>query len=533
MGVSNWPLNAIVYQIYPRSFQDSDSNGVGDLNGIIKRLDYLCNLGINTIWLSPIYPSPMIDFGYDVADYKDIDPIFGNMADFKKLLEECHKRKIKLLMDFIPNHTSTQHSWFLQSRGSRDNPKRDFYIWKDRNPKTGAEPNNWLSSFGGSAWELDPQTDQYFLHSFHTEQPDLNWRNPEVIKEMLDVLRFWLDLGVDGFRVDAPEWMIKDERFLDEPENPLYIIGSITDPYQQLIHTYTIAQKEYLVIIKKFIEVLEEYGGRFLVTEVWSSNEHLVKVYNEVERDFFAPLNFAIITHPWKAQVHKEIIDSYDSRVTHIYTPTYVLGNHDKSRIASRIGQEQLRIAALLLFTLRGIPFIYFGEEIGMEDTIIPKERIQDPFEKNVPGLGLGRDPERTPMQWSDEKNAGFADSEPWLPINQNFKQVNAEKQMAGPDSLWALYKELIQFRQESPALLYGKYSSWESGVEDIFAYTRHSGSEVILVILNYSGKDQVITLPFRKGKLILDSHFKLKKGTDMLLYNLPIPANNGYIVSI
>ncbi len=531
--IRTWPLNAIVYQIYPRSFQDSNNDGVGDLRGIISRLKYLETLGINTIWLSPIYPSPMVDFGYDVADYCDIDPVYGNLDDFKVLLTECHKHNIKLLMDLIPNHTSTQHKWFLESKKSKKNPYRDYYIWKDPHPGRGGKPNNWLSCFGGSGWELDPETGQYYLHSFAREQADLNWRNPKVVSEMLNVLRFWLDLGIDGFRVDVPEWMIKDSQFRDEPENPEYIAGPQSDPYQKLIHKYTHAQPEYLEIIKQFIGVLESYNDKFMVTEVWSPSEQMIKVYNEIERDFFAPFNFFIITHTWSAQVHREVIDHYDSRVTHAYTPTYVLGSHDKPRLATRIGNAQLRVAALLLFTLRGIPFIYYGEEIGMEDTVIPPDKIHDPLEKNVPGLGLGRDPERTPMQWDDSEFAGFSRHEPWLPVNEKYTKVNVSEQKKSNDSLYALYKELITLRQNSSALLYGKYSSWETGVDDIFAYSRHSGSEVVLVILNYSNRAHKITLPFRKGKLILDTHGVISKGTDMLLYNLEVPANNGYLVLI
>jgi len=533
----DWPSNAIIYQIYPRSFQDSNGDGVGDLNGIISRLDYLNDgtknsLGINTIWLSPIYPSPMVDFGYDVSDYKDIDPVFGTLDDFERLLTECHKRGIKVLMDFIPNHTSSKHEWFLQSRLSKKNDKRDFYIWKD--PKPGQlPPNNWLSVFGGSAWEYDPQTKQYYMHSFHKEQPDLNWRNPEVMKEMLDVLRFWLDRGVDGFRVDVPEWMIKDERFLDEPENPLFPDDSSEDPYHRLMHTYTLAQSEYVDVVKKFVDVLEEYGQKFIVTEVWSSSEQLIKVYNRIEKHFFAPFNFFMITAPWDAAVHKEGIDKYDDGVTSMYTPTYVLGSHDKSRIASRIPASQIRIAAMLLFTLRGIPFIYYGEELGMEDTPIPQDQIHDPFEKNSPGLGLGRDPERTPMQWNKKPKAGFTTGKPWLPINENYKKLNAQTENIDPKSLLSFYKQLIHIRNESKALLHGKYASWDTGSDKIFAYTRHKGSEVILVILNYSDLEQRISLPFRKGKVILDSKLRLSVGTDVLLHDFTVPSNNGFLINV
>ena len=327
--INDWPLNATIYQIYPRSFQDSNGDGIGDINGIISRLDYLNDgtensLGVNTIWLSPIYPSPMVDFGYDVADYKDIDPVFGTLADFDRLLAECHKREIKVLMDFIPNHTSSMHAWFEESRSSKNNPKRDYYIWKDPN-SVGLAPNNWLSVIGGSAWEFDPHTKQYYMHSFHKEQPDLNWRNPDVMREMLDVLRFWMDRGVDGFRVDVPEWMIKEERFLDEPENPLFAGDSSEDPYHRLIHTYTLAQTEYVDIVKKFVEVLERYDKKFIVTEVWSSNNELIKIYNKIEKHFFAPFNFFMLNVPWDATIHREYIDRFDNGVTVAITALKVM----------------------------------------------------------------------------------------------------------------------------------------------------------------------------------------------------------------
>lgn len=532
-----WPINAVVYQIYPRSFQDSNGDGIGDLKGIIDHLDYLNDgteksLGINTIWLSPIYPSPMADFGYDVSDYRGIDPIFGTLDDFKTLLSECHKRGIKLLMDFIPNHTSSEHEWFKESQESKSSLKRDFYIWKDPK-KDGVPPNNWLSCFGGSAWEFDSKSQQYYLHSFHKKQPDLNWRNPLVVKEMLDVLRFWLEMGVDGFRVDVPEWILKDEKFLDEPDNSFYASGSSMDPYQKLSHIYTIAQEGYIDILKKFVHVLEQYGDKFLVTEMWSPSEQLIKVYTQMEKRSFAPFSYFAITHPWKAIIHRASIDSYDDGVTQLYTPTYVLGNHDKPRFASRVRSSQARVAALLLFTLRGIPFIYYGEEIGMEDTNIPIDRVQDPFEKNVPGLGLGRDPQRTPMQWDSAPFSDFSTSEPWLPVNKNYQEINVQVQNSDPCSLLSLYKTLIGIRRHSKALLLGQYSSWDCGSEEVFTYTRHKGSDVVLVVLNYSDTDQKIVLPFRRGSLLLDSHFKLSSGTEMNLHDLLVPANAGYLIKI
>jgi alpha-glucosidase len=530
-----WTESTIVYHIYVRSFGDSNNDGIGDLNGIIGKLNYLNDdtdnsLGVDAIWLSPIYTSPQVDFGYDVSDYQNVDPIFGSLDDFKRLLFEAHQRGIKVMMDFVPNHTSDQHSWFLKSKSSKNNDKRDYYIWKD--PKDGGVPNNWLSVFGGSAWEFDEKTSQYYLHSFDKAQPDLNWRNPEVEKEMYEALRFWLRLGVDGFRVDAPEWMFKDPYFGDEEENPQFLSGADHDPYHALIHTKTYALPESFLILKKFVRVLEEFPNKFMVSEIWSDMSQLLKMYRIVDKKHFSPFNFNFMTLPWKANIFKKFIDEYNGAVGTLYHPNYVLGNHDRPRVASRIGQDQARIAAMLTLSLRGLPYIYYGEEIGMENTLIPPDKIQDPFEKSSPGLGLGRDPQRTPMQWDNSKFAGFSKSQPWLPVNENYFERNVKAQQQDDRSMLSLYRKLIDVRQNSLALQKGKYISFTPDNEEVFVFLRILGKEMMLILLNYSNQEQKINLPFSKGVIVIDTQLK-KTNKRISLTSLSLESNEGLIVKL
>lgn len=531
-----WNTSDIIYHIYPRSFKDSNNDGVGDLKGILEKLDYLNDgtdnsLGINSIWLSPVYKSPMKDYGYDISDYYNIDPIFGTMEDFENLVEESHKRGINVIMDYVPNHTSSEHPWFLESRSSKENSKRDWYIWAD--PKSdGIPPNNWLSIFGGSAWEFDKQTNQYYLHTFVKSQPDLNWRNPDVVKEMLNVLRFWIEKGVDGFRVDAIYFLFKDKRLLDEPENPEYIIGK-HDPFDQLRHIYTFEQPELFKTMKKFVEILEEYKNKFMVAEVYIPLPKLIKIYHEVSHKWFAPFNFHLISLPWKAEEHKNFIDEYDKSVGELYIPTYVLGNHDRARLASRIGDSQIRIAAILLLTLRGIPFIYYGEEMGMKDVKIPEEKVLDPVEKNLPGLGLGRDPERTPMQWNGSEHAGFSRAEPWLPLSEDYKTNNIELYNNDPKSILSLYKKIIHFRKKSKALTWGKYLSLNINDDDVFVYSRIYEDETILIVLNYTNDEKLITLPFKEGTIILNTFLDKSSGEKINLKALELQPNEGLIINI
>lgn len=525
-----WPQKPIIYQIYPRSFKDSNGDGIGDLPGIIEKLDYLSDLGVEAIWLSPIYKSPMADMGYDISDYKDIDPIFGNLADFDNLIKKSHDLGIKVLMDFVPNHTSLMHPWFQESKKSVTNPKHDFYIWKD--PKSGAEPNNWLSVFGGSAWEFDKDTKEYFYHSFDKKQPDLNWRNPEVLKEMLNILRFWLDRGVDGFRIDVPEWTFKDQRFLNEPENPEYSVGM--NPYDSLKHIYTQDLPESSQLIKKFADILEEYQDKFMVTEAWSPVERLIETYNIVGKDFYAPFNFGLIILPWQASRHKEYIDEYDKGVGSNYLPTYVLGNHDKPRIASRVGRDQAKVGAMLQLTLRGIPFIYYGDELGMENIDIPKEKIQDTFELHSPGLGLGRDPIRTPMQWNDQAFAGFSTVESWLPVGDDYKIYNVEEELKDPKSFLCLYKKLIKIRKSSKALTIGSYVSLDiSSSDTIFSYIRNFEEENFLIVLNYSGHEQTVNLHLQVPGLVVCSTYMDERSEPLNLNDLMLRPNEGILIKL
>lgn len=499
-----WFKSAVIYQIYPRSFQDTNNDGIGDIRGIIKRLDYLCNLGVDAIWLSPIYPSPMVDFGYDVVDHCDIDPLFGSMEDFDHLLDECHKRDIKLLMDFIPNHTSDKHPWFLESKSSRDNIKRDWYIWRE--PKeNGQAPNNWLSVFGGNAWTLDKETNQYYLHSFFPEQPDLNWRNLEVKKAMTDVLEFWLKKGVDGFRIDSVTLLIKDQYFRDEDNNLSYIKG-IDDPYYSIHHDYSRNPAESQHLINYFTKVLEKYPGIFMVTET-STHMHvkeLLSLYKASDNNNWTPFNFSFINLPWQKKNFQELLDAYIGSLKTDQLPNFVLGNHDKPRLASRIGKENIGCASVMFFTLPGVLFIYYGEEIGMENTYIPKDKIHDPFEKRV--KGLGRDPERTPMQWDKSKNSGFSNVEPWLPINGNFLNTNVELEENKEDSILNIYKKLILLRKRMDVLKIGDYIPFDCQNEAILGYIRKKEDKEILVLINFSNKNQSLTLPDAKLNLIFST---------------------------
>src|SRR5687768_12175018 len=398
-----WWQRGIVYQVYPRSFMDSNGDGIGDLPGIISRLDYLRWLGVDAVWISPIYPSPMKDFGYDVADYTGVHPMFGTLADFDRLLAAAHARDLKVILDFVPNHSSDQHPWFRESRASRHNPKRDWYVWRDR-------PNNWLSCFGGSAWTFDERSGQYYYHAFLPEQPDLNWRNPEVVEAMLGVLRFWLERGVDGFRVDVLWHLIKDKDFQDNPPNPDWREGM--DPYNALHPVHTSDRPEVHDIVRGMRRLLDAYPERVLIGEIYLPVERLVQYYGAAPSGEMSgahlPFNFQLLSAPWDARHLARLIAEYERLLPAGAWPNWVLGNHDRPRIASRVGAAQARVAAMLLLTLRGTPTLYYGDELGMEGVAIPSHLAQDPWERRQPGLGLGRDPSRTPMQWDCSLHAGF-----------------------------------------------------------------------------------------------------------------------------
>ncbi len=448
-----WWQRGIVYQIYPRSYQDTTGNGIGDLRGIIQRLDYLQSLQVDAIWLSPFYPSPMHDFGYDVANYTDVHPMFGTLADFDDLLAQTHRRGLKLIIDLVPNHTSSEHPWFVESRSSRDNPRRDWYIWRDPAPD-GGPPNNWLSFFGGPAWTLDEQTGQYYLHQFVPQQPELNYDHPDVLPAMLDVMRFWLDRGVDGFRVDVIWLMAKDKQLRDEPPDPDW---DGVNPHQSLRHIYTQNLPRVHDIIRQMRGVVDSYDERVMIGEIYLPNEELVKYYGAAFDECHLPFNFQLIGMPWQAATVRAAVDAYEAVLPAGGWPNWVLGNHDRHRIATRAGANQARVANMLLLTLRGTPTTYYGEEIGMENVTIPPEMVQDPPALNQPEIAdvIGRDPVRTPMQWDASPNAGFTGPEvqPWLPLAENYAGHNAALQQQDKTSILSLYRALTALRRAEPAL--------------------------------------------------------------------------------
>lgn len=490
-----WWETGIVYQIYPRSFQDSNGDGIGDLKGIQSRLAYLEDLGITAIWISPIYPSPMVDFGYDVSDYTNIHPIFGNMDDFMALLEEVHQRRMKLILDFVPNHTSDQHPWFLESCSSRDNPKRDWYIWKDAKPG-GSPPNNWVSYFGGSAWEWNEQTGQYYLHLFTKEQPDLNWRNPEVVQNMLNFMRFWLERGIDGFRVDVIYMLIKDASFRDDTPNPDWPPDRPIS--ESTFHDYSIGQPEVHGVIRQMRAILDEYGDRVLIGEIYYPYEQLVTYYGENLDECHIPFNVSLIEYtPFTTEAIQESVQGYERELPQGAWPNWVLGNHDRPRIASetRAGEANARLAQMLLLTLRGTPTMYYGDELGMPDVEIPPELYQDPPALNEPGRAYSRDFVRTPMQWNNAPYAGFSAVEPWLPVADDYVSRNVKVQEADPHSMLQFVKQLIHIRQGSPALNHGSYIPLSVAEQDVMAYLRTEGEEQILVVLNFSDEEKIMKL--------------------------------------
>ncbi|MBI2595516.1 alpha-amylase [Candidatus Daviesbacteria bacterium] len=537
---NSWINSVVFYHIYPRSFKDSNSDGIGDLNGIIEKLDYLKDLGVGGIWLSPVYKSPMVDFGYDISDYYVIDSIFGNLEDFKLLIGKAHQKNIKIIMDFVPNHTSDKHPLFLKSSASKDSPWRDYYIWHEPK-KNGHPPNNWLSVFGGSAWEWDKQTGEYYLHSFLKEQPDLNWRNPVVRKLMFQVLKFWLDLGVDGFRVDAIHHLYKDKLLRNNPKNPSFKPGK-DDPFDEFTPLYIKWQPEMFEETANLCHFINKYKDKFVVTEVYGEIYQLMKFYQACSKKLpkkkqgciaFCPFNLQLISLPWKASAYKTFIDEYDATLCNGELPNYVLGNHDRSRIATRIGTLQARVAAIMLLTLRGVPFIYYGDEIGMKDVTIPKKMVFDPFEKNIPGKGLGRDPERTPMQWDNKPHAGFSKVTPWLPVSGDFKKFNVSSELKDKKSILSLYKKLIHLRNNSEVLQEGKYYSLPVST-DIFAYIRAGETGKLLVVLNFSAKKQTINFKnFAKGKMLINSYLDTKHEKIVDLNKLILQGNEGYVFAV
>jgi alpha-glucosidase len=487
-----WWKSGVIYQIYPRSFADSNGDGIGDLAGITSRLDYLADLPVDAIWLSPFYPSPMADFGYDVADYCDVHPLFGTMADFDALVEGAHARGIKVVVDWVPCHTSDQHEWFAESRSSRDNAKRDWYVWRDAKPD-GSPPNNWLSCFEriGQAWTLDPQTGQYYLHSFMPEQPDLNWENQEVRAAMYDTLRFWLDRDVDGFRIDVTHRLGKDPELRD---NPYQVIadtrkvlaalkrGDMVDADQRMDENWPSTHER----LREIRAVVDEYDDRAIVGEVYLLNQRELVQYVNSGDELHLAHNFTFVNQPWGAADFREVVDEWHLLASELAWPDWFLENHDHSRVASRYdsggnGAARARLASLMVLTLRGTPFLFQGEELGLPDVPVPAEQVVDVD---------NRDPERCPIPWEPPSvagpGAGFTTGTPWLPISPAAETINARAQSADPSSALSLHRALLELRRGCPALVGGDYRSLDVGGGEIYAYLRETPDERLLVALNF-----------------------------------------------
>ncbi|MCD6475035.1 MAG: alpha-glucosidase C-terminal domain-containing protein [Anaerolineaceae bacterium] len=528
-----WWQKGIIYQIYPRSYQDSTGNGIGDLWGVINRLDYIKDLGVDAIWFSPINPSPFKDFGYDVSDYCGVHELYGGMGAFKKLLSEAHTHGLKVIIDLVPNHSSDQHEWFKESRASRDNPKRDWYIWRDPAPDGGV-PNNYLSFFGGPAWTFDEKTGQYYMHQFVPEQPELNYRNPEVRQAMLDVMDFWMKMGVDGFRVDVIWLMMKDPELRDNPPNPDW---DGFNPRESLLPKYTANLPEVHDLIKDMRAVLDRYDERFMVGEIYLPNDQLMMYYGDND-ECHLPYNFQLILKKWEAKSVRETVDQYEADLPKGAWPNWVMGNHDRHRIATRIGIEQARVANMMLLTLRGTLTTYYGEELGMTDTKIPPEFVQDPSAVNQPEIAdiVGRDPERTPMQWDNSPNAGFSAEgvQTWLPVNENYTSVNTVAEAQDPASFLNLYKALTTLRRAESALHVGSYQSVDAGDDDIFAYLRRAeDGTTFLIVLNFSNR--IITLDLSsvalKGEIVASTDM-ISSGP-AILGALIMAENQGLVLKV
>jgi alpha-glucosidase len=511
-----WWQRGVIYQIYVRSFQDTDGDGVGDIKGIAARLGYLSWLGIDAIWISPIFPSPMADFGYDVSDYCNIDALFGSLKDFDALLTSAHAQGLKVILDFVPNHTSDHHPWFIESRSSRKNPKRDWYIWRDGS-SDGSPPNNWASQFGGSAWTLDPPTGQYYLHSFLREQSDLNWRNPDVRTAMYNVLKFWLDRGVDGFRVDVIWLLIKDAALRDNPGNPNY--RPTEAGIHRFLQIYNADQPEIHDVIAEMRSVLERYQERVLIGEIYLPLERLVSYYGKDLGGAQLPFNFQLIHAAWTASSISKLVTAYEAALPSGGWPNWVLGNHDQPRIAARVGAAQARIAAMLLLTLRGTPTLYYGDELGIGKVTVPPEDVQDLWEKNEPGLGLGRDPSRTPFQWDASPNAGFSCVKPWLPVDPGYPACNVDVLRNDSKSILVLYRRLLAIRRWHDSLATGAFRM--IGVQgNVLIYERTGKGERVLVCLNFGDSGQTVEgQQLDEAEILVSTHpDRPSSGADLFL---------------
>lgn len=539
-ALTKWWQKAVFYQIYPRSFADGNGDGIGDLPGMISRLEYLQELGVDAIWLSPHYPSPFIDCGYDVADYCGVGAEYGTLDQFKQFLNQVHQRGMKLVLDLVLNHTSDQHPWFIESRSSRNNPKRDWYIWQPG--VQGEPPNNWFSAFGGSAWQLDEPTGEYYYHFFFKEQPDLNWHNPAVKKAMFDAVRFWLDMGVDGFRLDAVGTIFEDETYpgIEEHLNQeeLFRLVSaaanpdgdarVVDYYSKMFH-YQVDRPEVHSVMKELRQVIDEYDDRVLIGETDD-----LAFYGNGEDELHLVFNFPLMHTTKITAAH--VRSNQSQRLAALPEKSWAcntLGNHDSPRMFSAFGEgenkvSQAKIHLLLLLTLKGTPFLYNGEEIGMSDWLIndpaqfrdPLSRMYYEMEKQINGSDeptatlrgawMGRDRNRTPMQWSNAPHGGFCPVgvQPWLPVNPDFQQgINVMDEIGEPGSMINFYRRVLILRRQYPALQLGEYQEVVTTNPQVLVYFRTLPDQQLMIVLNLTGSTQKVTLPCKATQILLNTH--------------------------
>jgi len=510
----DWWKYGVVYHIYSNSFKDSNNDGIGDIPGIIKKLDYLADLGADAIWLSPVCASPMADCGYDISDYKSIDDQYGTMDDFKELLAEAHKRGIRIIMDLVLNHTSELHPWFLQSRSSKSNPKRDWYIWvPPKDGIKGRKPNNWRTYFGRKAWRYDNKTREYYYHSFFWEQPDLNWRNPEVKEAMFDVIRYWLDMGIDGFRLDVINLLYKDVEFKN---NEYRLFG------KSKIHNRD--QPEIYDLVRELRSLLDSYPGKASIGEIYvmpPGDPALVGSYLGNGADMLhLAFDFSLVYTWWKASSYYKSIAKYYREIPENGWPCFFLSNHDVGRSVKRLFWERnkyakAKLCAILLLTLKGTPFIYYGDEIGMENVPIPKKQIRDLYGKLLHPFVSGRDRARTPMQWSDKPHAGFSEQVPWLPVSEHYPAINVKNDGA---AILSIYKTLLALRKEHATLHKGDIVFLNKGEGNVLAYSRKYEQEELIVLLNFSGWKKKCTSIPDTVEILFSTHGTIKFGAQITL---------------
>ncbi len=485
-----WWQHAVFYEIYPRSFADSNNDGIGDLNGISSKMSYLHELGADAIWITPCYPSPQVDFGYDISDYENIDPMYGTLADFDHMVADGRKHRVRIIMDFVPNHTSDQHPWFLDSKSSRSAPHRDWYLWRD-GKAPGEPPNNWISLFGGPAWKFDATTNQFYYHYFYTQQPDLNWRNPAVEKVMLDTTRWWYRRGVSGFRLDAVDTLFEDPELRDNPVLP----GTNKQGDPNMENKFNTNLPEVHEELQKLRKVADEYGG-VLIGETWTSNvAELERYYGQNGNELQLPMDFMFM------MVDKLSPPEFRRQIAAIESargwPVFVIGNHDRVRSYNRYGNGKnndaiAKLMGAFYLTLRGTPVMYYGEEIGMENNDPKrKEDVKDPIGRTGWPEEKGRDGERTPMQWNTAPNAGFSKKTPWLPVPPSYITHNVATESKDPNSILNLYKKVLALRHTNEALLEGSYTALNEDDPNVMSYLRSYKGKAVLVALNMSAVPQ------------------------------------------